>query len=674
MPASGSDAGGHRLRISLLGPMKVELDGVPLMIRSRKARGLLAYLLHRQGEDISRETLCSLFWGDRSDPQARASLRQTLSELRRQLGVDAAAAIVARRETIGWLPDRARVDTVDIVAGLAGDDARAAGDATRLLRGEFLEGLSIAGAPFEDWLAGERERFRQLGVRLHLRMMERSRLAGDPDGAVSHGLALLALDPLQESVHRTVMRLHADRGHPQAALEQYERCRRAMLRQLGVAPDAETEALVRSIRAGRERMSPARSTTGAVSGAAPGAASATRDPGEEAISLLVLPFDCKSGDPDHVHFADGITEDIIGALSQVRDLSVLSGRSSFASRKEDSQASDVLGELDVRYVLEGSLRISAGAAKVAVRLLEAGSGVIVWADHYEGASGDVFARQDDITRRIAIALQGTLTEGEAIRLWEGQTKNLRAWECMVRARKLFYRFTLADNAHARRLLENAVSLDPSFTGARALLGMTLWYEARYNLAVDMDTCLRSAESVADELLTSNPNAASAVMLKGAIALLRGRHDDAVRLCETAVELAPGDPHNLGMLGLVNLFAGRNDAAAAALLAADRHSPRVPAWCTYNLAMATMWSGRLPEAKDIARRYLGQAPGDPFGYVNLAAIHESLCETAEAAAVIERLRRLFPDFSLRLVERAEPYRDPSRLSLVTAMLRSNGVPA
>ena len=304
-----SAEGAAGLRIRLLGPMAIANDGRPVAIASKKARALLGYLALREGTEVSRSVLTGLLWGERSESQARASLRQTLSELRGALAGSAQQSIVASKEAITWAPGSAWIDAKVLETAAASKDDDALRDAAELIGGDLMEGLSVGEAGFEQWLATERERFRLLACSIYARLMERAEHGGRLEEALTYGLKLLSLDPLQEHVHRTLMRLYAAQGRHDAALAQYERCRRELSNQLGVPPEPETEELARSIRKSR-RDGPAKSQVFTVT--QPGA-------GPAAHRCLTVPRSrcCRSptssGDPEQEYFGDGLTEDIITA-------------------------------------------------------------------------------------------------------------------------------------------------------------------------------------------------------------------------------------------------------------------------------------------------------------------------------------------------------------------------
>ncbi len=195
------------MRIRLLGPVEVSIDGEPVKLASKRVRALLGYLVLREGTEVSRGVLTGLLWGERGENQARASLRQTLSELRGALAGSPENPIRASKEAIAWEKEVAWVDAKVLEAALGSTDDLALAQTAPLLRGDLMEGLSVGEAAFEQWLAGERERFRLLACGIHSRLMKRAEQEGQVEEALAHGLKLLSIDPLQEHVHRALMRL-----------------------------------------------------------------------------------------------------------------------------------------------------------------------------------------------------------------------------------------------------------------------------------------------------------------------------------------------------------------------------------------------------------------------------------------------------------------------------------
>jgi adenylate cyclase len=389
-------------------------------------------------------------------------------------------------------------------------------------------------------------------------------------------------------------------------------------------------------------------------------------------SIAVLPFANLSPDPAHEFFADGMTEDLLTALSRIGELFVVSRNSSFVYKGRAVRIETVARELGVRYVLEGSVRASGDRLRITAQLIDGQSGHHVWAERFDGDTADIFGLQDEITRKIAVALHVKLAYGDLARLWDGQTGNLRAWELMVKARALFLTFDSVDNAAARELLEEAVRLDPDYGGAMVLLGLTWWADARFNASADLQHCLRSANAWAESALQLDPRMGNAHMLKGGVAFLDGRHDEALAQCEEAVTLSPSDSWAAAFLALVHVYSGSAARALELIRIAMRRSPIYPYWYDYVLALASLWTGDLDTALDAAERD-ARNEADPAVHIVLALVHSFRGETAAAVQAIGRLRAAYPSYTMRDVLRSERYRDPAKLAKVTSSFRDAGLP-
>lgn len=651
-PLRPSEAG---LEIRLLGPMAVCNEGQPVVIPAKKSRALLAYLAQREGVEIARTTLTGLLWGERDEAQARASLRQALSELRAALG-PAADVLTATKESVLWKANSAWVDTRSIEAALSAGEAGALDEAISLCGGEFLEGLAIDEPGFDQWLTAERERLRLLISSGLARLMSSAEQRRDIEEAINHGLKLLQLDPLQEHVHRNLMRLYTAQGRPDAALAQYERLEHELTSQLGVTPDAETAALLRSIRSSRREGA-----------SRPQAKPTAPIPGKP--SITVLPFVNLSGDREHGFFADGLTQDIIAALSQIKELFLVSN----SSRGTRADNADLAKELGVSFILEGSVRAAGQRIRVTAHLIDGSTAGHIWSERYEGNLGDIFAVQDQITHAIALAMQIKLTDGDMARFWEGQTRDLRAWEKMVAARDAFLRFNRTANAHARHLLEEAVSIDPNYTGAIVLHGMTYWWDARFNKSIAVEHSLRLAEEDSRKSLALNPDLGIAYMLRGGIAWLRDEHDQAIKLVEQAVRLAPSDAHSVAFLAMLYMYGGEYERSLTTLKLAMRLCPQYPSWYTYYHALDHMWLGNYETAIDLAETYMRQEPDEPFAFAILAMMLAFQGRKKEAAEMIKRLRDRFPDFGMTEMRMSQHYREHAKFEKIFKALREAGLP-
>ena len=232
------------VRISLLGGVDVRLvDGSEVRVASRKALALLTYLARRPGASHSRDKLAALLWGDVANERARHSLRQALATIRAGLAPAMTPVLGEHGDQVALDSVAADVDVARFERLLQDGSMEALDRGSALYRGELAEGLAVSEPAFEEWLVSERVRLRELAVDGLNRLLNLQMRAARVEGAIQTAVRLLALDPLQEPVHRTLMRLYATQGRRGAALRQYQACLAVIRKELGVEPEADTRAL-----------------------------------------------------------------------------------------------------------------------------------------------------------------------------------------------------------------------------------------------------------------------------------------------------------------------------------------------------------------------------------------------------------------------------------------------
>jgi DNA-binding SARP family transcriptional activator len=236
-----------RLDLTLLGGFGARVDARPVVFPSRKARALLSYLAVPAGRPHSRDKLAALLWGDTAEPQARNSLRQCLFGIRRILVAHRVRGLALDGESVALDRAAVRVDVAVFDSLVTESTTTSLSRARALYQGPFLDGLILHESGFEDWLMAERRRLLDRATHAFARLIDRHIEAGAIGQAIQIGLDLVALDPLSEAAHCTVMRLHAVLGQRGAALRQYQACADVLRRELGVEPDAATQRLYREI-------------------------------------------------------------------------------------------------------------------------------------------------------------------------------------------------------------------------------------------------------------------------------------------------------------------------------------------------------------------------------------------------------------------------------------------
>ena len=236
------------LRLVLFGGLRASFgQGQPVTLPTRKAQALLAYLASPPGRAHPRDKLASLLWGDSREREARTSLRQALYAIRRTLASIEPPIVRLADSAVSLEPDTVDVDVVTFERGVGGGTPETLESAVQLYRGELLEGLAISAPPFEEWLLAERERLRELALEANARILAHQQATGLVPAAIQTAVRLLALDPLQEPVHRALMILYATARRRGAALRQYQVCLEVLREQLGIAPEPKTRELYQHI-------------------------------------------------------------------------------------------------------------------------------------------------------------------------------------------------------------------------------------------------------------------------------------------------------------------------------------------------------------------------------------------------------------------------------------------
>lgn len=246
------------LQLLVFGGFQARLDsGIPVALVARKGQALLAYLALRRGQPQTRDKLAALLWGDTPEEQARNSLRQTLFTLRRALA-EVPDWLVAEGETLAINPRAVWVDALAFEEAVEAATPEALARAAALYTGDLLDGLNLREMAFEDWLVVERERYRELAYDVLTRLLKHQADTGETEAAILTAGRLLALDPLQEAVHRMLIRLYVRQGRRGAAQRQYQLCSEIIRRELGGEVEPETRRLYEELvqRPASERPAP----------------------------------------------------------------------------------------------------------------------------------------------------------------------------------------------------------------------------------------------------------------------------------------------------------------------------------------------------------------------------------------------------------------------------------
>jgi adenylate cyclase len=391
-------------------------------------------------------------------------------------------------------------------------------------------------------------------------------------------------------------------------------------------------------------------------------------------SIAILPFDNISGDKTQDYFADGLSENIISALSKVPGMFVIARNSTFTYKGRAVKVQTVAEELGVRYVLEGAVQRSGDRIRVTAQLIDAVKGHHLWSEQYDRKLSDLFTVQDDITLRIVAVLEVRLTEGEQSRLRFGRgTRSIEAWASATRGFALFRTLSKENNARAKQLLEKATSLDPSFAWAWTVLAATHWGDARNGWSASRAESFRISFELANKSKALDDSVPYTYGLLGLLHLLKREYEQAIAHCEKAVALDPNGADRMAVLAVVLTYAGQPREAATLLERAMRLNPRYPGWYLVTLGRAYRLSGRLDDAIEPLERAKQRIPRNDHARAVLIVTYLEVGREAEARAEAAAMLKLKPKFSTRKFANVIPYKDPVQTKRVLDALRKAGLP-
>jgi TolB-like protein/Flp pilus assembly protein TadD len=375
----------------------------------------------------------------------------------------------------------------------------------------------------------------------------------------------------------------------------------------------------------------------------------------ERPSIAVLAFANLSSDAEQDYFADGISEDIITGLSKLRWFFVIARNSSFIYKGKAIDIRQVGRELGVRYLLEGSVRKSASRVRITAQLIDADSGKHLWADRYDRDLADIFALQDDITKKVVAAIEPKLLEAEGIRSQHHSPEDLGAWDMLIRANSLFWRLTKDESQAAIALLKQLVQRHPLYAPAHSMLAFVLLVSRQGGWHM-MEPQVMQAATLAARAVELDDSDPWAHLALGFVAFTRRRTDDAVEEFQRALDLNPNFAAAHGFLGCALAFDARSDQAIDHIEQAIRMNPHDPQNALLNAALAAAHyqAGRYGEAVGIAHKAIQQRFELTNGHRIYVASLAQAGRTDEARAALARLQKLHPDNSIAWIERNVPY--------------------
>jgi len=371
-------------------------------------------------------------------------------------------------------------------------------------------------------------------------------------------------------------------------------------------------------------------------------------------AIAVLPFTNMTDDPAQDYFSDGISEDIITALSKLRWFFVIARNSSFIYKGKAVHLKQIADELGVGYVVEGSVRKVGEHVRITAQLNDAATGSHIWAERYDRNLADVFAVQDEITEAIVAAIEPQLYAAENFRARRKPPESMDAWDLVMRALSHYWRVTRQNNVVAQALLEKATAIDPDYGQALGVLATSHTFSAHMGWE-DMATAMPIAERAAAAAILADSEDPWAHLALGSVYLFARRFDDSLAEFEWALRLNPNFSLAQGYYGLALAYCGRWKEAAAAAQRALRLSPHDPLAAVYcGIASYAQFVGHnYDEAMRLAREGVRQRADFVGAHRVLTAAAGMAGHIDAAKAALQELRRAQPNISLGWIAKQMP---------------------
>ena len=387
-------------------------------------------------------------------------------------------------------------------------------------------------------------------------------------------------------------------------------------------------------------------------------------------SVAVLPLVSLADSTNDDYFADGLTEDIISALGRFADISVRSRNAVFTYKGKTPRPDEIGRELDVRYIVEGSIRRAADRIRVSIRLTDTARGALLWSEQYNAEPKDIFSVQDDITLHVTGAIAVKLTKLEQARSAAKPPNNLEAYDLVLRGRQMTTRRTRSANVEARRLFQRAIDIDAGYAAAYVGLADTYFRSFLIGWTDQPVETLKRTQNLATTAISLDGSGSAAHALLGMAYLQFRQYEQAIDELKRAIEINPSDAESYGWLGNVLLFFGTLQDSIKALETALLFDPNLDVSQLWGLGTAYFLAGRTADATRTMEQIVARDPGFTHAYAILAAAYSEAGRPEDAARVAASVRKLDPFFDTSSF--GSLFRNPDHQGKIASALRKAGL--
>jgi DNA-binding SARP family transcriptional activator/TolB-like protein len=635
----------------LLGPAQVLAASGEALPLKRKDLALLAYLCLRPDTVASRETVSALLWPDSAEEQARASLRQSLSSIRKTFGP---AEIIKSSDASTLRMDLSKTD-VDVrkfLEGIGSNEVAALEESVSWHKGELCEGLGPISPEYDRWLDAERGAVQSHYIAGLLKLVDAYEADKRLEDVIANAKKMLSLDPLQEHVHRRLMRAYFLQMRYDAALKQFDNLKDILASQLGVTPEKPSIELMQAIR--KERNQSSANSLALDQGGASGDVAAflvTETPSPpDRPSIGVLRFRGLPEDSDAPLLGEGIAEDLTIELSREADLLVISRQSSFHIDEEKISAQETGRKLGVRYFVSGTVRVFGSKLRVTAHLVSCENGQEVWAERYDRDLVDFFSIQTDIARTVSATVTDRIAANTVEKINSVAPDDLESYQLVLRGISEVHKFAAENYLNAIKLFEEAIARTPKYGRAFGWLALSKIY-LRWNIDASIE--LSDIVPIAERAVALDPNNSKGHCALAMCSFIKREFDKAEFHFQSALRANPNDELLLTEYGRYLMYVDRPEDGLQRIREAMRVNPYFPVW---------FWSiqGRVLhtlERYDEAVRVFKRVSNPPFYiHVYLAACYAKMSDVDRMEQAKAALYKMRPDFDLESFKAIFPYKN------------------
>jgi adenylate cyclase len=387
----------------------------------------------------------------------------------------------------------------------------------------------------------------------------------------------------------------------------------------------------------------------------------------------VLPFKNLSGELDQEYFADGLTEDILTAISHLHTFPVIARSSVFSFKGQRVRMEDVAKVLGARYILDGSVRMSGSRMRISVNLADAEFGHQLWAERFDRDLEDIFDLQDEITRKVAAIFGSQIEQAEVMRASQKSNSEFTTWDFIAKGLPHFHEHTCVGNARAREYFSQAVDADENYSDAWAYLGWSYSRDILIGCPVDPALTGQLGFEAARRAVSLDDNSAVAHLALGSIYIWTGDVDSGLRHGQRALELNPNDVQAGLAVGNRLTIIGRLEEGIRTILATLPLNPRDSSrWLYYGyLSRSYLELGDIEAATEWAKKAIDMRQDQADAYFRAAICHAHRGEVEVAGQLLAKAELLEPGF-LNRRRSWQPFPDPRRNHWFLAPLRDNGL--